>query len=323
LLGAIALAMFFVEPAWGDVVITQKINSSMMGGFINMNGTMVTSISVDRQRVDTEMKSDMLIQDAPAVKATSIFRLDKELLWNLNHDGKTYSEMTFAQIRALADSSYVDGQFKMGEGETITDDIELGKPEFSIDQTGKKKEINGFACDEVMMRMIMRAKDKRTGDTGSFLLHNDMWITNKCPGWEDYRNFSKKSVEKMGNLEDLQSPASAMAMMGFDLQAMVKEMEKIDGFPILQNMAMTMTGDLKKLADQQMAEQQEAMAQAAEALKGLGNLMGQTGGDEEKANTVGEPGVLFKATIEVQSIKPGPVEAATYEIPQGYSKAGY
>lgn len=311
-----------VAPAAADVVITQKSTSTMMGGMMSTGSSFTMYISGDRQRTDAEMTSEMPMFASPAIKSTNITRLDKDLVWTVDHERKTYTEMNFAEMRALADSFSIDDETMPGQQGSITDDMKVSKPEFTIKPTGRKKKIHGFDCEEVLMRMVMHATDQQTGDTGSFLLHNDMWVSKNCPGWEDYRDFSKKSMEKMGDAEG-QGPSAALGMMGFDMQELMKEMEKIEGMPILQEMTMVMTGDLKARAEEQMAEQQAAMGQAAEAMKGLAGMMGKAGTDAKKTDTGAETGVVFKSTIEVESIKPGAVEATKFEVPQGYSKSAY
>lgn len=319
----IALAVLPVvpaAPAMADVAITQKSTSTMMGGMMLTSGSFTMYISGDRQRTDMEMKSEMPMFASPVMKSTTITRLDKGLVWNIDHERKMYQEMLLADLRAMADSFSVGDESMPGP---LTDDMEVGKPEFSIKPTGRNKTINSFACEEVLVHMIMHAADRQTGDTGSFVLHNNMWVTKNCPGWDDYRNFSKKSMEKMGSAEDRGSPAAALGMMGFDLQGLLKEMEKIEGMPILQEMTMVLTGDLGARIAEQMAEREEAMGQAAAAMQGLAGMAGRADKDAKKPDSGTASGLILESTIEVESIKSGAVEAAKFEVPQGYSKSAY
>jgi hypothetical protein len=319
----VALAVLpavLAAPAVADVAITQKSTSTMMGGMMLTSGSFIMYISGDRQRTDMEMKSEMPMFASPVMKSTTITCLDKGLVWNIDHERKMYQEILLADLRAMVDSFSVDDESTPGP---LTDDMEIGKPEFSIKPTGRTRTINSFACEEILVHMIMHAADRQTGDTGSFVLHNDMWVTKNCPGWEEYRNFSKKSMEKMGGTEDQGSPVAALSMMGFDLQGLMKEMEKIEGMPILQEMTMVLTGDLGAHIAEQMAEREEAMGQAAAAMQGLAGMAGREDKDAKKTDSGTESGLIFESAIEVESIKSGAVEAAKFEVPQGYSKSGY
>ena len=43
-------------------------------------------------------------ENGKPTKASSIARLDKDLMWQVDHKDKSYTEMTFAQMRAMMDS---------------------------------------------------------------------------------------------------------------------------------------------------------------------------------------------------------------------------
>jgi hypothetical protein len=318
--GAVILLWILALPASADVVVKQKTSSSMMGGMMTMTGHSTVYISGDKQCTDTEMKSEMPMFSVPGMKSTSIVRLDKELTWNVDHEGKTYTEMTFKQMQTAMDSMSMPPQGMPGQESSVTDDVELGKPEYKIDRTGNKKKINNFNCEEVILQMVMRGKNKKTGDTGSFHLHNRMWVARECPGRQEYMDFSRKTMAKMGFGGGEDSPASAMSMMGFDAGALMDEMSKIDGLPIRQEMTMTISGDLQQQSEGEMAEQQEAMKQASEMMKGLGGLMGQPAKEAKKTESGGSSGAIFETTIEVESISTSTVEVGKFDVPKGYKK---
>ena len=68
LVAVLVLLAVLAAPASADVVVKQKTTSSMMGGMMTMNGTHSIYISGDMQRSDIEMKSEMPMFAAPAMK---------------------------------------------------------------------------------------------------------------------------------------------------------------------------------------------------------------------------------------------------------------
>lgn len=319
--GVAVLLLLLALPASADVVVKQKTTSSMMGGMMKTTDRSTLYVSGEKQCAESELKSEMPMFDVPGVKTASIVRLDKELTWNLDHEGKTYTEMSFAQMKMYADSLSGMQQGYPEEESPVGEDVEYSEPELKVERTGNKEKIKGFACEEVILRVIVRGKDKKTGDTGSFHLHDRMWVAKDCPGGKEYMDFSRKIALKMGGFEGSDSPASPLAVMGLGSEFFADEMAKIEGFPMRQEMTMTISGNLAQQSDEERAEQEEAMGQASEMLKGLGGLLGKKDEKpEEKTESGSASGVFFESTVEVESISTDPVDAGKFEIPKGYKK---
>lgn len=313
------------ELVLADVVIKQKTTATMVGGVIKSNGTMTTMISGDKQRTDSEIKTKVLLF-SPTTKTTDIMRLDKELVWNLENKKKTYTEMTFAEMRAMLDSLQAEMQKMSEEPSKKDEDYELSPPEFKVEKTGNKATIAGYSCEEYIMTVITRAKDKKTGDTGSFTLHNQMWMTTDWAGQEEYQAFAAKMAEKMGFGRGMESAQSYLGMMGVNADDLSAEMGKVGGFPMKQEMTMYTFGGG---GTQQEADTTQAKDTAEESttptdnLKKLGGLFGKKKDkDKEKKpkESAAKPGALFSMTVEVESLSADGVEGSQFEIPNGYKK---
>ena len=319
--GALVLVMLLGFAASADVVVKQKTTSTMMGGMMNMIGHSTMCISGDKQRIDTRMETKMPMFSTPAVKTTSITRLDKELTWNIDHEQKTYLEHSFSQTRAMMDSMSMQWQSIGGQSDAPdTENMEFQKPEFKIERTGQKKKISGYKCEEVILQMIIRARDKKTGDTGSFVVHDRLWVTKDWPGQKEHEAFSKKAAEKMGCGPGMEAVGSSFAMMGLDPETLTEKLSEIGGFPMRQEMTMTISGQISVQDEEETAEQLEAMKDAAEMLKGLGGLFGKKA-EAEKEPGAG-PAAMFEVTIEIESVSTGNVDSSEFEVPAGYKKIG-
>jgi hypothetical protein len=313
------------ELVAADVVVKQKTSATMAGGVIKSSGTITTAISGDKQRSDSEMKTKLVIVSS-TVKTTDIMRLDKELVWNLDNKKKTYTEMTFAEMRAMLDSLQAEMQKAGEESGKDDEDYEVSPPEFKVEKTGKTATIAGYSCGEYIMTVITRAKDKKTGDTGSFTLHNQMWMTTDWAGQAEYEAFAVKMAQKMGFGRGMESAQTYLAMMGVGAEDLSTEMGKIGGFPMKQEMTMYTFGApaaQKEAGKEQSTDTAEESKSPTDNLAKLGGLFGKKKDkekEEKSKDSAAGPGALFSMTIEVESLSSGSVDAGQFEIPTGYKK---
>ncbi len=314
--------LVFVTTASADVTVKQKLTTTMLGGMMSSEGTTTTYISGDKQKIDSKMKTMMSMFSGPETKTASIMRLDKDLVWNLDHRSKSYTEMTFEQMKAMT-ASAGDQMQQSGGGDQMPDagDFEMGKPEFSIDKTGKTDKFKGYNCDEIILHMVMHGKNKETGDTGSVVFHDVMWVTKEWKGNDEYLASNKKLIAKMGYGSGSQGWESMLGMMNLDADELESQFSEIDGFPMKQKITMKFTGGLQAESSGDAAEQQEAMKEAAKAMKGLGGLFGKKDkGDKSESKGPSDPTALMEIEIEVESLSTKGIKADEFEIPKGYKK---
>jgi hypothetical protein len=274
------------------------------------------------------MKTKLPLISPPALKTSDIMRLDRELVWDLDHKKKSYTERTFAEMRAMMDSLGREMQGMAKESKKEKQDYEVSPPQFQIQKTGNKQTIAGYACEEVLLDIITKFKDKKTGDTGSFVLHDRLWLTKDWAGQAEYEAFSRKAAEKMGFGRGMESASSYLGMMGLDAETMAEKMKEIGGFPMKQEMTMSTAaaGAPEGRQDKAKAEEadEEESKAASDKLSKLGGLFGKKSKDKKKdepEEAAPPPGAMFMMTIEVESVSTGGVDAAQFEIPAGYKKA--
>ncbi len=330
---AIVVSLALYGTAAADVTITQKITSSMMGGMFASNGTSTMMVSGDKQRTDTEMQMDLGIMSGPMTFETMVIRLDKGVTWSIDHDNKTYTEIDLTALNKLLES-----QQTMTSGEDARqgdmpnyEDVEMDPPKITVERTGKKEKIAGHSCEEVILRMVMHGKDRETGDTGSFIVTDQMWVSKDFPGYDEIKNYGEKSASAMGFPRMATGSYTQMGTMGIDTEELYDKMKEIDGYPLKQIMTMSISGEITTggMTAEEQAEQKEAMKEAKDALKDLGGLGGLFGGkkdkEEPKAETTDEDiavaGTVMNVTIEVEDISTKSVNASEFEVPKGYKKS--
>jgi hypothetical protein len=159
-----------------------------------------------------------------------IFRIDKEVMYQVNNLKKEYSEMTFAELQAYTknSSAKLDGQMaemkkqlekmppeqrkameKMMENQGMAG-TSNGKIE--VVKTAEKKDISGYAC----VKYVLQEDGKETGS---------VWTTTGIPDFKSMQKDFKDFGQRM---------AAQMPTKGGQMAA---AMAKIDGFPIQTTIA--------------------------------------------------------------------------------------
>ena len=116
-----------------------------------------------------------------------------------------------------------------------------------VRKTGAQKEISGLQSNEAILTMTMTATDTQTQQSGNMAITNDMWMVPEIPGYDQVRDFYKRMAMKMvdagtiGLGYDFSKMLAQNPGAGQALGDMAKEMQKLDGVPIMQVMRMGTT----------------------------------------------------------------------------------
>ena len=218
-----------------------------------------------------------------------IIDLTEEKIYNLDLKKKSYTVVTFAQLRQQMDDARKRAQ------EEAAKNPEADKPaqrdpnakevevDFDVKNTGEKKDINGFATTQSIMTITVREKGKTLQQAGGMVLTSDIWLTPTIPAMREVADFHMKYAQKLfGPMIEGASPqdmASAMAMypqMKPALERMAAEGRKLQGTAILT----TTTIDAVQSAEQMAASQSSAgdsKSSGGSAPTSVGGLIGGFG----------------------------------------------
>ncbi|MEK7249033.1 MAG: DUF4412 domain-containing protein [Bacteroidota bacterium] len=172
-----------------------------------------------------------VVQQGDREHPITIIRLDREVLWQLNPEKKTYSEMTFAQMEAMMSKAggkmdaakakmqeqmknMPEEQRKMMEkmmGERMPGMSGTTDAAVEVRNTGERKTISGFACTKYTV-----AQGENTIMT--------LWVTRDVRGFNELREDWKALSRRM---------AAMTARFG---KEMADAYKNIDGFPIQTEM---------------------------------------------------------------------------------------
>jgi len=259
----VAVALALPCPAGADVLVKQKTITEGLGGFGNTSTQGTLIVSGDRSRNEDEVtytgRMKTLVGSKPS-HSVSITRLDKELVWNLDPAKQQYSELTFAEMRAIMEKGSQKGSEETRaaappQDEGMTFSVEVKK-------TGAKQDVNGFACEQVVIICTGKPTDPKQAEAISEIrMTMDQWMTLKAPGAAEMAGYHRKFAEKLGRDAGMAHMAdAARSMYGNGIKELTGKLKDLEGFPIRSTF--TIEGSMAGEHQQQLAAAQQDAAKA-------------------------------------------------------------
>jgi hypothetical protein len=263
-----------------------------------------------------------------------IIDLDEEKIYDLDFREKSYRVTTFAEMRRrmqeMQEKAARDARGRPGAPEGGRPDAENQMEiDFSMKESGQRRNINGHDCREVVMLIAVRQKGKTLEEAGGMVLTSNLWLGPEIPAMQEMAEFDRKYAEKMADVFGLgdaamaQQMAAALAMYPGLKDAMERfqaENVNMEGTPILTVMTMQMAGNPQETGQQPRAENEDGGAPAS--VRGIGGLIGRRIGrqkkEEKPSEGSGGSGRVTFMTIHNELVKVGTeVAASDVAIPAG------
>ena len=252
------LPFVFVLPAalYASDYTYQQTTQITGGSLLKMMKT-VGVFSSQARRMGDPIVSTIYLKDNRLADVSpeqiQIIDLDKETITQVDVQKKTYSVMTFEQMKQAIANARERMQKEAAKQQTkpeTAENSDAQNVQMSFDvkvrKTGVTRDVSGLNSSEAILTMTMTATDAKTQQSGNMAMTNDMWMVPSVPGYEQVREFYIKFAAKMGDAtvglgRDFsrmlaQQPGANQAMGD-----MIKEMQKIDGVPVMQVMRMGTT----------------------------------------------------------------------------------
>jgi carbon monoxide dehydrogenase subunit G len=294
---------------------TTQITGGAMQGMMRMAGAF-------SKQAREPMVSTIIVKGHRMVHSTArsaqIIDVDKETITDINFDRKTYSVMTFAQMKQMMEDMMNRMQQK------TKDNPNNMKFKASVKDTGQTKTIDGMPAKERIVTLTVEGADE-TGSSGSMDMTSDTWIA-PVAGYEEVRAFYKLYAAKMGIM-----PGQNMGMfmgrpeMAKGMSEMVKEMAKIDGVPV--ETVMKMGGNGTAPPSNAPANQDQAASQpSSDSGSALGRLAGIGGFGHRKKSTdqqqsAGDSsGTMMEMTTKASGFSTAAVDASKFDVPEGFKQ---
>jgi len=299
------------------------------------------------------LRTDHLVNNE--LTDSTIVRLDSEDIVNIDHKKKSYTVMTFEQMRqqmqkAMEAMQQQQQQSKTSEAkdDAKAPDVKV-EPKVSIKDTGETKVINGFDTRHIILSLQIEGQDQKTQDKGAMGADTDLWISKDVSGFAERREFYKKYAAKMGSVlmpRGMAASAGTDPRVGSAVAELSKQAEKMEGVPILTVTSVnvsaapsegTQSAQPSSNSSQATSSSSSQESSGKEAMaESLGKVLGGFGGfgrkkkkEEPKpvssessstnsSNTGPASLNLMKMTSELTSLSNAPLDSSLFEIPQGY-----
>jgi hypothetical protein len=158
-----------------DVVIEEKVDMDGVAGFsmLAMQGQSTSSITADKSRIDSDMKFKSRLMNTFAGKSgnsSQIIRLDKGVIYDVQHADKKYTEMTFEQMRAamqksmeaLEQASEAQAQTQQQQLPVDAEECQWSPPVVEARETGEHATIAGFDTARATVSVKQTCTDPKT-----------------------------------------------------------------------------------------------------------------------------------------------------------------
>jgi hypothetical protein len=320
LLSVVALT---ASPAWADVKTREKTHVSlggMLGKIYNLFGGKAAKEGVVQT---TAVKAD---RKATINESTGqIIDLAEEKVYDLDMKKKTYEVTTFDQLRQRmrearekAEKEAAQQQGKEEKPQQKEQPQKEYEVDFSVKETGQKKQLAGYDTHEVLMTVTVREKGKTLEDGGGLVMNVSSWLGPQIPQLKEVAEFDLKYWRQLQGPDAMgmtpEQMATVLAMYPAFKQAaerLQKESPKLQGTPLAVNT--TVEGVKSK---EEMTQQPSESA--PKSVGGLGGMLARKMAKKDD-NANAARATIFTAEHEVQEVQTS-VAASDLAIPAGFKQ---
>lgn len=285
-------------------------------------GGMMQIMGMGKPKKSTTRVSGDFLRTDSADEAT-ITDLAGEKVITLNVKKKTYSVMTFAEMKQKMDEALATVQGKKAEAGTKSEGSDVSaKTDVRVTDTGRSETIQGLACKQYLLELDVTLTNEKEKQSGTMSTLTEMWMAKDVPGSAEVNAFYRRMAEKAGTTGIAKGWMSGGAqaqgpMQGFgaDVQKMAEEMKKMDGHAMRSVMYFGAADAAKKEAlGEKPAGPEGGGGGLAEMLKKMQqNPQAQGGGAQGQGG-----GVMMKITTETTKIDTNPIDPKVFTVPSDY-----
>lgn len=250
--------------------------------------------------------------------SSTIIDLDKETITEINLAKKTYSVMTFAQMRQAMDDAIARAQAEQKKQSKAAPKSNVeAKFKVSAKATGKTKSVQGLRARETVLTMDLEGTDKDTGKSASLTVIDDAWMAT-VPGYEQVKAFRQKMGQKLAR--EFQPELSRMAMsdprMMQCMSESAKELSKVAGVPVEFVMKMG-SGITVDTTDSSAQKDKPSVRDAVTERLPFGRKKKEEPPPDEKQSG---SALLLEMTTSMTGFSTTSVDASKFDLPAGFKQ---
>lgn len=303
-----------------------RITGGAMAGMMKFAGAF-------NKRANEPVQTDVYVKGNKMARISQyngqIIDLDAKTVTQIDFQKKTYSVMTFEQMRQMMDQ--MAQSMKKQKQNPQDQNVQM---KFKVDskETGQKKTIAGMDAKEVLVTVEMDAQDQQGAQQGAMNLMSHVWIAPPASGYAQVRDFEKRMAEEGGFISSQQAEQARQNMQG--MVQMNGAMASLNGMPVETVMDMMMASPNGSAAQQQQQQQQAQRQQQEQSSNDEGGLSGMAargilgGFGRKKKNADSEqgqasqapPGTLMQVTTDYSAFSDGSVDASKLQVPAGFQQ---
>src|SRR5512137_2000314 len=152
-----------------DMASKQKTQVKFEGMFGKMMGMVVGKAAKEGLISTVAISGDrmMTVND----QSGELVDLAAEKVYRVDFKGKSYTVKTFAEIRKEWEEAQAEMKKRAAETKEQPEqgDVQY-EMDFSVEKTGQRKTVNGYDCQQAIMTIAMRQKDKKLEDGGGMVM---------------------------------------------------------------------------------------------------------------------------------------------------------
>lgn len=307
-------------------------------------GTQIVYTRENMRAIDQQAEFDSFYMGWADYDSTTIFRMTKNLLWDVDHDAKTYSECPlsgcndiFADFMAKTQASSDEEQ----EYETYEErgcDITLDKNDFTVISTNNTREIGGLPSQEYTATWTTEFKDKN-GKVDLNLLQFVFWTTTPTAemqsAWKVHQKATDNYLDTVGDNNALvrllgKDGFKAISAFSGDVEksdkaqfnSITQKLATIEGYPLSIKMEWFQKSEACPVAKKKHSDN------AIDLSQGLGNAASSFFGNivKDEADKVvdgvvaeWEKDARVRYIYEITSVSEQQINDSQFDIPTGYT----
>lgn len=322
----IIFLLFFAATSAFSGVIKESQSTVEFKGALGIAMRMMSDADKPQKTVeyyaDHAMRSDNFDEDGKLL-FSSIMDADKGAFISIDHEQKTYMEMTFKDMENMFESGAQEMESQQAEAQEAEEtDVDITY-EVNVEKLGTET-VNGFNADKYQIRIDIEATASGESEDGEsyeatqpMVVNSTVWAVKNLKAAEQIQKYNEAMGKKMAqnwmgqNANMAQSVSASNPELGSAILAMQEEMSKIKGSVVKNTVSYEI---VKGTAQPEKKEKQQIPTSVGGLLGGISKKVAKS---IEKSM---QSDVLMESTDETTKLVIENFDASVFEIPPGYEK---
>jgi hypothetical protein len=332
-----ALVCSLAAPCFADFQYTEtsKITGGAAAGAMKFAGVFSKDARQATQgsNATISLKGNKLRRE-DSLGTAEIIDLDGRRIIRIDNKKKTYSTMTFDEMRAQMEEARRKAAEQQAKHNKQQGQVKI-VPKIKIEPGSGTRQLLNYSAKEMKVRvdMEMQSDDpKAKGQTANMWVNSDAYIA-PVKGYDEVKRFYQRLAKELDWVPGAvfgANPQVTPAMVEYR-----KSAASLNGMPLLSMVSVGMEGQGGQAGAPPTAKDDQKSSGSNPITHGIGGIFGKKKKKDDAtqddssgksgANSSSTPGSapgnsLLDTTTEVTSVSTSVVDASLFQIPQGYKQ---